>query len=91
MVRVFVLYPEAPPPERYAEHVELNRREVPAATIRHGRIFGSPTGEPKYAYYFEYEFPDRDAMKRALDGLTRGAEDARELGVPFEVFFADVE
>jgi len=40
MIRVFVLYEQAPDPERYAEHVELNRRETPEATIRHGRILG---------------------------------------------------
>lgn len=91
MVRVFVLYSEAPPADRYAEHVELSRREVPQATIRHGRIFGSPTGEPEYAYYFEYEFSDREAFKAANEGLMKAAEDAQKIGVPFKVFFAEVE
>jgi hypothetical protein len=91
MVRVFVLYSEEPPAERYAEHVELSRREVPEATIRHGRIFGSPAGKPDFAYYFEFEFADREAMKRAQDGLTKSAQDAQEVGVPFQVYFADVE
>jgi hypothetical protein len=91
MVRVFVLYSEAPPAERYADHVELSRREVPQATIRHGRIFGSPTGEPEYAYYFEYEFADREAMKRAQEGLVASAADVGDVGVPFAVFFADLE
>jgi hypothetical protein len=91
VVRVFVLYSEEPPAERYAEHVELSRREVPEATIRHGRIFGSPAGRPDFAYYFEFEFADRDAMKRAQDGLTKSAQDAQEVGVPFQVYFADVE
>jgi hypothetical protein len=91
VVRVFVLYSEAPPAERYAEHVELSRREVPQATIRHGRIFGSPAGEPEYAYYFEFEFGDREAFKAANEGLMKSAADAREMGVPFKVFFAEVE
>ena len=91
MVRVFVLYPQAPDPGRYEQHVELSRREVPAATIRHGRIFGSPEGEPEYQYYFEYEFADRDAFKAAGPGLMRSAEDAGELGIRFRVFFANVE
>lgn len=90
MIRVFVLYSEAPDEGRYGEHVELSRREVPEATIRHGRILGSPQGEAKYAYYFEYEFPDRDAWKRSFDGLNRAAEDAQTLGTPFEVYFAEV-
>jgi hypothetical protein len=90
MIRVFVLYEQAPDPERYEEHVELNRREVPEATIRHGRILGSAQGEPEYRHYFEYEFADRDAWKRSQDGLLRAAEDAQQLGVPFKVFFAEV-
>jgi hypothetical protein len=90
MVRVFVLYSDEPSADRYAEHVELSRREVPEATIRHGRIFGSPQGRPEYSYYFEYEFADRDAMKRAQDGLTKAAEDAQQVGIPFKVFFAEV-
>jgi hypothetical protein len=91
VIRVFVVYAEQPPQERYPEHVELSRREVPEATIRHGRIFGSPAGEPKYKYYFEYEFADRDAMRRSQDGLMKAAADAQELGIAFEVFFAEVE
>ena len=90
MIRVFVLYPEAPDPERYEQHVELNRREVPDATIRHGRILGTPQGESDIAYYFEYEFADRDAWKRAEEGLINGAEDAQGLGVPFRVYFAEI-
>jgi hypothetical protein len=90
VVRVFVLYPEEPSAERYAEHVALCRRLVPEATIRHGRIFGSPAGKPEYAYYFEFEFADREAMKRAQEGLAQTGQDAEDVGVPFEVFFADV-
>lgn len=91
MIRVFVLYEQAPDPDRYAEHVVLNRRETPEATIRHGRILGSPTGEPEYRYYFEYEFADRDAWKRSQQGLLNAAGDAMQLGVPFKVFFAEVD
>jgi hypothetical protein len=90
MVRAIVLYAEEPSADRYAEHVELCRREVPEATIRHGRIFGSPAGKPEYGYYFEFEFDDREAMKRAQDGLVKTAQDAQDVGVPFKVFFADV-
>jgi hypothetical protein len=90
VIRVFVLYREAPDPERYAEHVELSRREVPAATIRHGRILGSAQGESEYAYYFEYEFPDRDTWKASQDGLMKAAEDAQQVGVDFDVYFAEL-
>jgi hypothetical protein len=90
VIRVFVLYPEAPDPDRYAQHVEVNRREVPSATIRHGRILGTAAGEPDAAYYFEYEFPDRDTWKAAQDGLMKAAEDAQGLGIPFRVYFAEL-
>ena len=90
MIRVFVLYQQEPDPDRYAEHVELCRREVPEATIRHGRILGSPQGEPEFRQYFEFEFADRDAWKRSQDGLMKTAEDAQGLGVPFKAFFAEV-
>jgi hypothetical protein len=91
MIRVFVLYEQAPDPELYEEHVDLNRRELPDATIRHGRVLGSAQGESDVAYYFEYEFPDREAWKAAQEGLMKGAEDAQGLGVPFRVYFAEVE
>ena len=91
MIRVFVLYPEAPDADRYEQHVELSRREVPSATIKHGRILGTAQGESDVAYYFEYEFPDRDTWKAAQDGLMKAAEDAQGLGIPFRVYFAEVE
>jgi hypothetical protein len=91
VIRVFVLYREPPDPERYAEHVELSQREAPGANIRHGRVLGSPTGKADYAHYFEFEFSDRDAWKAAQDGLVRSAEDAAALGVPFDVYFAEIE
>ena len=90
MIRVFVAYPQAPEPERYEQHVELSRREVPSATIRHGRILGTPQGESDLAYYFEYEFPDRGTWKAAQDGLMKTADDAQGLGVPFRVYFAEL-
>ena len=79
MIRVFALYPDAPDPDRYEKHVELNRHEVPTATIRHGRILGTPQGESDIAW------------KAAQDGLVRAAEDAQGLGVPFRVYFAEIE
>jgi hypothetical protein len=91
MIRALVLYDEAPDADRYAEHIELCRT-VPGATFRHGRIFGAPAGEPKYAYYAEFEFPDMEAFKTATRGSEFGAtaKDAMEMGKPFSVMFADV-
>ena len=91
MIRVFVLYSEAPDPDAYAEHVALNLREVPDAMIRHGRVLGSAQGKSEYAYYFEYEFADRETWDAARDGLMRAAEDAQGLGVAFKVYFAELD
>jgi hypothetical protein len=91
MVRAFVLYDEAPDPDRYAAHVELCRT-VPGATFRHGKVFGAATGAQKYAYYAEFEFPDREAFKAAAGSPEFAAtgKDAVELGRPFSVHFVSV-
>ena len=92
MVRAIVLYDEEPDPERYAQHVELCRR-VQGATFRHGPVVGAPMGEPKYRYYAEWEFPDRDAFRAASrsEEFTATGKDAMEMGGRFTVMFADVE
>ena len=92
MIRVVVLYAGEPDPMAYAEHVELCRR-VAGATFRHGPVFGSPTGEPRYRYYAEFEFPDRESFKAAArtDEFAATGKHAHELGVEFEVLFADVD
>ncbi len=89
MIRVFVLYSEQPDPDLYEQHVELSRQQVPGAETRHGRVLGGMP-DPDAAYYFEYEFPDRDAWKEAQAGLMAAAEDAKGLGVPFRVYFAEL-
>lgn len=91
MVRVFVVYEAEPDPERYEEHAELCRR-VPGATFRHGKVFGAPAGEPRYPYYAEFEFPDREAFKAAArtPEFAETGKHAMGIGVPFHVHFADV-
>lgn len=89
MIRVFVLYSDQPDPERYEQHVELSQREVPGAEIRHGRVLGGMP-DPDAAYFFEYEFPDRDAWKAAQEGMNAAAQDAQQMGVPFRVYFAEI-
>ena len=92
MVRVFVLYGEEPDPQQYAEHAELCRR-VPGGTFRHGKVFGSPMGEPSHAYYAEWEFADEDAFKSGTrsDEFMATGKDAYKRGFPQpSVMFADV-
>ena len=91
MVRAVVLYESAPDPERYEQHRELCRR-VGGATFRHGPVFGAPTGEPKYAYYAEFEFPSREAFQEAVRSPEFAAtgKDAMDMGHRFDVLFTDV-
>ena len=91
MVKVFIVYEAAPDPDRYATHVELCA-EVEGATFRHGPVLGSPMGEPKFAYYAEFDFPDLDAFKAASRSREFGATaaDAAAMGIPFHVHFAEV-
>jgi hypothetical protein len=90
MVKVFVLYEREPDVGRYERHAGLCRA-VPGGIFRHGRVFGSPTGQ-KYAYYGEWEFPDMEAFEAASRTAEFAAtgKDAVDLGVPFHVHFADV-
>jgi hypothetical protein len=92
MVRAIVLYDEPPDPERYERHAQLCRR-VAGATFRHGPVFGAPMGEPRYRYYGEWEFPDREAFKAAArsDEFLATGKDAMEMGGRFTVMFAEVD
>jgi hypothetical protein len=93
MVRVFVLYDEEPDADSYAEHAELCCK-VPGGTFRHGKVFGSPMGEPAHRYYAEWEFADMAAFKAAAssDEFMATGRDARDRGLPRPtVEFATVE
>ena len=83
MVKVLVLYDEEPEATAYAEHAELCRR-VPGGTFRHGKVFGSPMGEPAHRYYAEWEFPDRDSFEAAAasDEFKATGKDAYTRGYP---------
>ena len=91
MVRVFVVYEEEPDAARYEQHSELCRK-VPGGTFRHGPVFGAPMGEPRYRYYAEWEFPDRDAFKSAArtPEFAETGKDAMAMGGRFHVHFAEV-
>jgi hypothetical protein len=91
MIKVFVLYEQEPDPAQYEEHVQLCRR-VEGGTFRHGKVFGSPTGQ-RYAYYAEWDFPDMETFKTAsrTEEFAATGRHAAELGIPFHVHFAEVE
>jgi hypothetical protein len=90
VVKVIVLYREIPEEEAYAEHVELCRREVPAARISHGKVYPPPAGDHDFKYLFEFAFDDMAAFQDAQAGLGKTADDAQRLGVPFTVVVAGV-
>ncbi len=92
MVRAFVLY-EARPTRSATSSTPSSAARCPAATFRHGPVFGSPAGEPQYAYYAEWEFPSRDAFKEAArtPEFAATGKDAMEMGGRFHVLFADVD
>jgi hypothetical protein len=92
MIRAFVLYDEAPDPQRYAEHVELCR-QVSGATFRHGKVFGAPMGDPAHAYYAEFEWPDMASFKAAATSPEFAAtgKDAMAMGKRLTVQFAELK
>jgi hypothetical protein len=83
MYRVIVLYEQEPDADSYTEHAELCR-QVPNSLFRHGKVFGSPMGDPAHAYYAEWEFPDADAFKSATrsEEFIASGKDAYKRGFP---------
>ena len=92
MVRAIVLYEGEVDPERYDRHIAEFVRPIPA-TFRHGRIFGAAMGEPKFAYYAEFEFPDMDSFRKVAGSpeFAASGKDAAGMGIPFSVHFAEIE
>jgi hypothetical protein len=83
MYRVIVFYQEAPDADSFAEHAELCRN-VPDSTFRHGKVLGSPMGEPPHAYYAEWDFADEESFKAATrsDEFMATGKDAYKRGFP---------
>jgi hypothetical protein len=83
VIRVLVLYDEEPDTTQYAAHAEVCR-QVPGGTFRHGKVTGSPMGEPAHRYVAEWEFADPDAFKRgtASEEFMATGRDARDRSLP---------
>ena len=92
MVRAVVQYEREPEAERYARHVEEFAKPVECDAFRHGKAFGSPLGEPTFAYYAEFEWADMDAFKAAVrsDAFAASGKDAMKMGIPFTVTFVEL-
>ena len=92
MVRAFVLYESEPDPERYERHAELSR-QVPGGSFRHGKVFGSPFGEPSFRYVAEFEWDDMESFEAAVnsEAFAAAGKDAMAMGIPMTVHFVEVE
>ena len=93
MVRAIIQYETEPDAGRYSRHVDEFATKVECSAFRHGRIFGSPFGEPSARYYAEFEWDDMDAFERATgsDAFAASGRDAMEMGIPFTVQFASLD
>jgi hypothetical protein len=92
VIRAVVLFEAEPEPERYQKHIDEYGSKVPCKAIRHGRIFGSPFGEPKFRHYAEFEWDDMDSFKSAVNGpeFAASGKDAMAMDIPFTVHFAEI-
>jgi hypothetical protein len=92
MVRAFVQYESEPDPDRYARHIEEFVKAVDCSAFRHGRVFGSPFGEPSARYYAEFEWADMASFKAAVgsEQFAASGSDAMAMGIPFTVDFAEI-
>jgi hypothetical protein len=92
MIRALVLFEGEVDPERYRQHLDEFVTTVPCTAFRHGKIFGSPFGEPTYRQYAEFEWDDMESFKAAANGSEFAATgaDAMQMGVPFNVHFAEL-
>ena len=93
MIRAIVQYESEPDPDRYQRHIDEFVQPVECAAFRHGKVFGSPLGEPTYRYFAEFEWADMDSFKAAVnsEAFAASGKDAMAMGIPFTVHFASLE
>jgi hypothetical protein len=93
VVRAIIQYDSEPDHDRYRQHIDEFASKVSCSAFRHGKVFGSPFGEPRYRYYAEFEWDDMSAFKEAAhsEAFAASGSDAAAMGIPFQVHFAEVE
>ncbi len=93
MIRAIIEYESEPDPDRYRQHVEEFVVPVECSAFRHGKVFGSPFGEPRCRYYAEFEWADRESFDKAVrsEAFAASGKDAMAMGIPFTVHFASLE
>jgi hypothetical protein len=92
MVRAFVLFESEVDPDNYRRHVDDFAMKVDCKAFRHGKIFGSPFGEPRFRQYAEFEWDDMESFRAAANSpeFAASGADAMQMGVPFTVHFAEI-
>ena len=93
MIRAIVQYESEPDPDRYQQHLDEYVPPVECSAFRHGKVIGSPFGEPTFKYYAEFEWEDKDAFTAAVnsEAFAASGKDAMAMGIPFTVNFVSVE
>ena len=92
MIRAIIQYESEPDPERYQQHLDEFVPPVECAAFRHGKVFGSPFGEPRTVLRRVRVGRHGVVQGRGRLGGVRGSgKDAMAMGIPFTVHFAAVE
>ena len=92
MIRAIVQFESELDPDRYQQHLDEFVPTVECSAFRHGKVIGSPFGEPTYKYHAEFEWADDDAFKAAVNSEAFAAtgKDALAMGIPFTVNFVSL-
>jgi hypothetical protein len=93
VIRAIVQYESEPDTERYQQHIDQFVTPIECSAFRHGKVLGSPLGEPTYRYVAEFEWDDMDSFKAAVssEAFAASGKDAMAMGIPFTVHFASLE
>ena len=93
MIRAIIEYESEPDADRYRQHIEDFLPPIECSAFRHGKVFGSPFGEPRYRYYAEFEWADQASFDAAVrsEAFAASGKDAMAMGIPFTVHFASLE
>ena len=94
MIRAIIQYESEPDPERYQQHIDEFAAPVECSAFRHGKVFGSPFGEP--------DVPLLRRVRVGRHGVVQGRGELARVrrsrartrwrwAIPFTVHFASVE
>lgn len=93
MIRAIIQYESEPDPDRYAQHIAEFVTPIECDVFRHGKVFGSPFGEPAFRYVAEFEWDDMESFEAAVksEAFAASGKDAMTMGIPLTVHFASIE